>query len=333
MAVIGSADQCGAEFYDRDVDLRQLEAFVAVADELHFGRAAQRLYIGQPTLSELIKRLERELGTPLFTRTTRRVVPTEAGVELLGRAKAILEDVAGARAAVQRLVGGEAGTVRLAITPPVAPVLAPHLAAAFAREAPDVDLVIRRMWLPELQRSIPDGHADVAITCGILPDAPALINEVFCAEPLLVGLRDSHPLAGQAAVRLADLESGTLGLHTDGLFPAWTMALRQVLDANGSSPPTVELDDIDLSAGRWPAQSSVDWILTTAAIFGSVVTDPLIPLTPPTHLPYTLQWCPIRAATAAVGRFVQAALSTAVPTGWIAAEDHLGSDENRSATA
>ena len=100
------------------MDLRQLEAFVAVADELHFGRAAQRLYIGQPTLSELIKRLERELGTPLFTRTTRRVVPTEAGVELLGRAKAILEDVAGARAAVQRLVGGEAGTVRLAITPP-----------------------------------------------------------------------------------------------------------------------------------------------------------------------------------------------------------------------
>jgi DNA-binding transcriptional LysR family regulator len=317
------------------VELRQLEAFVVVADELHFGRAAQRLHLGQPTLSDLIRRLERELGAPLFTRTTRRVVVTEAGAELLGRAKDILEEVAGARAAVQRLVGGDAGTVRLAVTPPVAPVLAPHLIAAFAGEAPDVDVVVRRMWLPELRRSIPDGHADVAITCGLLPEVPGLVNEVFCAEPLLVGLRPTHRLARSGPVALSDLRDETLGLHNDELFPAWTLAQRQVLESAGLAPPTVELDDIDLSAGRWSAQADVDWILTTAAISGGVCTDPLLPVAPPTYLPYTLQWCPIRAATAAVGRFVQSVLSTGVPAGWIEQDDHLryDADEKRSATA
>ena len=98
------------------MELRQLEAFVAVATELHFGRAAERLHLAAPTLSELIRRLERELGTPLFTRTTRRVAMTSAGTELLARSKVILDEVA----AVRRVAAGEAGTVRLGITTPVA---------------------------------------------------------------------------------------------------------------------------------------------------------------------------------------------------------------------
>jgi Bacterial regulatory helix-turn-helix protein, lysR family len=84
------------------VELRQLEAFVAVATELHFGRAAERLHMAAPTLSELIRRLERELGTPLFTRTTRRVALTSAGAELLTRSKGILDEIAAADAAVRR---------------------------------------------------------------------------------------------------------------------------------------------------------------------------------------------------------------------------------------
>ena len=117
--------------YRQAVELRQLEAFVAVATELHFGRAAERLHMAAPTLSELIRRLERELGTPLFTRTTRRVAMTSAGAELLARSKVILDEVAAADAAVRRVAIGEAGTVRLRITPPVALVLAPHLIGQF----------------------------------------------------------------------------------------------------------------------------------------------------------------------------------------------------------
>ena len=83
------------------MEVRELEAFVAVAAERHFGRAATRLHLGTPSLSELVRRLERELGTPLFTRTTRRVALTSAGEELLARAETILDEVSSAKAAVQ----------------------------------------------------------------------------------------------------------------------------------------------------------------------------------------------------------------------------------------
>ena len=94
----------GRPGYGHDVELRQLEAFVAVATELHFGRAADRLHIAAPTLSDLIRRLERELGTPLFTRTPRQVAITSAGAELLTRAKVILDEVAAGIAAVKTMV-------------------------------------------------------------------------------------------------------------------------------------------------------------------------------------------------------------------------------------
>ena len=182
----------GLARYRRAVELRQLEAFVEVANELHFGRAAERMHLAAPTLSELIRRLERELGTPLFTRTTRRVALTSAGAELLARSKVILEEVAAARAAVRRVAGGEAGTVRLGITPPVAPVLAPHLIGLFAAQAPQVTVDLQRMWLPGMTDALVRDRIDVAITCGLIPAPDGTANEVFCAEPLLVGLRAEH---------------------------------------------------------------------------------------------------------------------------------------------
>jgi DNA-binding transcriptional LysR family regulator len=181
------------------------------------------------------------------------------------------------------------------------------------------------MWLPDLERAIGDvdGEIDVAITCGLVSDLPGITSEVFCAEPLVVGLRADHRLAGHDAVDLSDLSVETLGTPSDALFPAWSMALGQVLQAAGVSPPTVELADTDLSACRWSAQPEVDWILTTTAISGREMTAPLRPVAPTQLVPYTLHWCPIRAATAAVGRFVHLALSVDVPAGWVTQPDHL----------
>ena len=221
------------------MELRQLEAFVAVATELHFGRAAERLRIGQPTLSDLIRRLERELGAELLTRTTRKVSVTGAGQELLGRAKVILDEVAAASAAVRRTAHGETGTVRVAITPPVAPMLIPHLQAAAGEHLPDVTLVVQRMWLPDLTRALSEGTADVAITCARVPDAPGVVNTVFCSEPLLVGVRPEHRLANHAEVALADLAREPLGVPSESLFPAWTLAQRQALDSVDFTAPTV----------------------------------------------------------------------------------------------
>src|ERR671917_1037024 len=85
------------------VELRQLQAFVAVATQLHFGRAAEQLNIGQPTLTELVQRLERELGTPLLRRSTRPIHLTEAGSEFLLRARALLDDAAEAVTVLNRI--------------------------------------------------------------------------------------------------------------------------------------------------------------------------------------------------------------------------------------
>jgi DNA-binding transcriptional LysR family regulator len=304
------------------MELRQLEAFVAVATELHFGRAAEKLRIGQPTLSDLIRRLERELGAPLLTRTTRKVAVTGAGQELLGRAKVILDEVAAAAAAVRRTAGGETGTVRVAITPPVAPVLVPHLNGAAAEHLPDVTVSVLRMWLPDLIRAIAEGTADVAITCARLPDAPGVVNTVFCSEALLVGLRPDHHLADRVEVALGDLARDRLGVPSDTLFPAWALAQRQALDDVGFAPPAVVLDVTDLSASGWTNQVEAAWILLTASL-GTPPGTTVRPLIPALTVPYTLQWSPERAQTAAFARFVRLALTHDVPSGWRLEPGHL----------
>jgi DNA-binding transcriptional LysR family regulator len=314
------------------VELRQLEAFVAVATELHFGRAAERLHLAPPTLSELIRRLERELSTPLFTRTTRQVALTSAGTELLARSKVILEEVAAARAAVLRVAGGEAGTVRVGITPPVAPVLAPHLIGRFADQAPRVTVDLQRMWLPGLSDALVSGRIDVAITCGLIPALEGTTNEVFCAEPLLVGLRPEHRLAGRPAVALADLAHDVLGTMPADLFPAWALSQRQALETAGISPPSADLADTDLAATRWADQPGVDWVLLIGSMAAAHTRTVIIPVDPPQLVPFTLQWNPNRAHTMAVARFVHAALTAELPDGWRTLPDHLHHREERPAS-
>jgi DNA-binding transcriptional LysR family regulator len=311
------------------VELRQLEAFVAVANELHFGRAAEQLHLAAPTLSELIRRLERELGAPLFTRTTRRVALTSAGTDLLARSKVILDEIGAARAAVRRIADGEAGTVRLGITPPVAAVLAPHLIGRFAMQAPRVTVDVQRMWLPTLTEALVSDRIDVAITCGLIPAPEGTANEVFCAEPLLVGLRPEHRLAARPAVALADLVHDVLGNTPADLFPAWALSQRQALEAAGISPPSADLTDADLAATRWADQPGVDWILLIPSLAAAHTRTVVLPVEPPQLVPFTLQWNPSRAQTTAVARFVHATLTVELPDGWRTLPDHLRHREER----
>ena len=303
--------------------MRQLEAFVAVATELHFGRAAERLHIAAPTLSDLIRRLERELGTPLFTRSTRQVDLTSAGAELLTRAKVILDEAAAAKAAIRRVVGGEAGTVRLGITPPAAPVLAPHLINLFTAEAPQVTVELRRMWLPELLDAVVTGAIDVALTCGPVSEPAGIATEVFCAEPLMVGLRPGHRLASRDTIPLADLAHEVLGTAPEALFPAWALAQRQALDTAGIAPPAIELADTDLAAIRWADQPGIDWILLIPSLAAAHTQTVIRPVAPRQLVPFTLQWNPSRAHTMAVARFVHCALAADLPAGWYTQPDHL----------
>jgi DNA-binding transcriptional LysR family regulator len=315
-----------AERYRSPVELRQLEAFAAVAADLHFGRAAARLHIGQPTLSESIRRLERELGTPLFARTTRRVALTSAGEELLARTTVILDEVAAATTAVRRVADGDAGTVRIGITPPVAPVLIPHLEAAAAVALPGVDLEVRQLWLPALTAAVADASVDVAITIGLMADVPGVVSEVFCGEPLLVGLRLTHRLAGRPALGLRDLQHDVLGVPHEELFPAWALTQRQALASADVAPPTDRLDASDLAASGWTHQQGIDWVLLIGSLSSSHLETAIRPVQPAQLAPYTLQWSPDRAQTAAVAKFVHLALSAPPPPGWATLPGHLGHD-------
>lgn len=303
--------------------MRQLEAFVVLASELHFGRAADRLHMAPPSLSDLIHRLEIELGTPLFVRTTRRVAITPAGAEFLPRATSILEELKAARSAVRQVAGGESGTVRLGITPPVGPVLAPYLIEVFAVEMTKVKIELHRMWLPSLISALTSGDVDVGITCGIFPAPTGITTKVFCAERLLVGLRPGHRLAGSEAVELAQLKDEVLGMPPEALFPAWAISQRQALEGAGVTPNVVELRDTDLSAVRWLEQADVDWILLISSLaveHGRTVVRPVVPLQ---FVPFSILWNPRNAHNSAIAPFVQTSLTADPPPGWFTRPGHL----------
>lgn len=299
---------------------------MAVATELHFGRAADKLRVSQPTLSELVRRLEREIGTPLFARTTRRVALTSAGAELVDRGHAIVKDVSSAIAAVRRVANGEAETVRVGIAPNVVPVLAPHIANAQQRHAPDITLDMRRMWPPDLLQAVVGGSVDVAINCGYASDPPGVVSEVFCGECVLVALRSTHPLADRDTVGWTELAGESFGIPSASLFPEWSLAQQRVLEKAGIFPPTVELETTDVAATGWPGQSDVDWVMTGAALNGRDEEVKVLPASPTELLLYKLQWKAARTLTSAAARFVRLALTVDVPPGWTSQPGHLGFD-------
>ena len=317
--------------YSLRVEFRQLEAFVAVATELHFGRAADQLGIAQPTLSELVRRLEREIGTPLLARTTRRVALTGAGSELLEHAQAIIDSASEAILAVRRVASEEAGIVRLGVIPAVAPVLAPHVADALRRHAPDITLDVRKMWPPDLLHAVADGTVDVAINCSSVVDPPSVVGEVFCGEGVVVALRNSHRLAERESVSWADLADEPFGIPSASLFPDWSAAQRRVLDDAGICPPTVELEATDVAASDWARQSQVDWIMSSAGLIGTSEDVRVLPVSPAGLLLYKLQWNASRPQTSAAARLVQLVLTVVVPPDWVTQPGHLRFDASNSA--
>ncbi len=266
------------------------------------------------------------MGTPLLARTTRRVTLTRAGSELLERAQAIIESTAEATLAVRRVANDEAGTVRLGVIPAVSPVLAPHVAEALRRHAPDITLDVRRMWPPDLLNAVADGTVDVAINCGSVVDPPGVVGEVFCGEGAVVALRNSHRLAGRDSISWADLAHEPFGIPSASLFPDWSAAQQRVLDQAGICPPIVELETTDVAATDWSRQSQVDWIMSSVGLIGANEGVRVLPVSPTGLLSYKLQWNPSRAQTSAAARLVQLVLTVAVPPTWVTQPGHLRFD-------
>lgn len=182
------------------IELRHLRYFLAVADELHFGRAAERVHIAQPALSQQIQRLETEVGERLFHRTRREVRLSPAGAALRPYAeRAVSEAAAGAEAA-RRAAAGEVGHLRIGFIEAAASTVVPRAVRAFRQQRPDVGLTLRELGVGVQLEDLRRGRIDVAIVRPPV-DGENLALEQIADEGLVAAVPSAHHLAGRTRVR------------------------------------------------------------------------------------------------------------------------------------
>lgn len=198
-----------------DLKLKDLRYLVAVADERHFGRAARRSFVSQPTLSAQLRKLEEYLGVKLIERQPRRVALTEAGQQVVERARRILQDtdeiVKHARHASDPL----SGTLKVAWIPTIGPYLLPRVAPQLRKALPRLKLLLFEHQTAVLLERLHKGAIDLGILA--LPvDRDGLESRVLFEEPFAVALNSAHPLAKRKTLKPADLDGETLLLLEDG---------------------------------------------------------------------------------------------------------------------
>jgi LysR family hydrogen peroxide-inducible transcriptional activator len=188
------------------MEIHQLRYFVAVADEGNFSRAAAKVRVAQPSLSQQIRKLEAEVGQPLFDRLPRSVVLTEAGRCFIDYARQILASIGDARRCVDELKSEVAGELAVGAIPTIAPYVLPELVVTFQKHYPEVTLEIVEDVTEGITRRVEAGELDVALasTC---QQSPTLRRESLGSEPLLALVPERHPLAKKTLVTLDDLKS------------------------------------------------------------------------------------------------------------------------------
>jgi DNA-binding transcriptional LysR family regulator len=199
-----------------DADLRDLRYFVAVAEERHFGRAAARLHMAQPPLSQQIRHLEGELGVQLLRRTTRRVELTDAGEAYLVRAKQIITAVSSAAGEAQRVAAGLQGRLVIGCVGSATYSLLPQLVRTLREELPDVEVSVQgEMLAPDQVSALIAGRIDLGLLRPPV-DEDELRIEVLRADRLIVALPDEHHLAKRHRLRLTDLAHEDFVIHAGG---------------------------------------------------------------------------------------------------------------------
>ena len=198
-----------------DIKLKDLRYLVAVADERHFGRAADKCFVSQPTLSAQLKKLEQYLGVQLIERAPQHIRLTEAGEQIVARARRILEDsdavVTLARAHRDPL----AGVLRIALLPTIGPYLLPRVSQLIRKALPRLELRLYEYQTAPMLEKLQLGEIDMGVLA--LPvDTEGLDCRELYAEPFIVAVPDHHRLAKRDTVRVEDLQGEPLLLLEDG---------------------------------------------------------------------------------------------------------------------
>ena len=303
---------------DAPIELRQLRYFVAVAEELHFGRAAERLHMSQSPLSRAIRELERDLGVVLFVRTTRRVELTAAGSVLLERARRALVEIDGAIAEVQRSLRLDETVLRLGYGP-FGGDAAARVVEALGAERPELSVRLEQEATPESLRRVGAGELAAAVVL----ESPAVARrhgvrvDTLKDEPLLAALPRSHRYASEPAIPIGEFVAEPVLLPRElpgQMFNAW---LRSVIRAHGfelertvaiaSAPWDRRLPPV--ASGEAVAVMVTDWAREPGTALVGVPFDP--PLIFPTDL--ISRW----PATEEVEALVQTALQVRDSQGWL----------------
>jgi DNA-binding transcriptional LysR family regulator len=225
-------------------ELRQLEAFVAVAEELHFGRAASRLHIAQPALSQQILRLEATLGADLLVRQRRRTALSETGRLFLVEARRTLHQARVAQTVAERAQRGELGRLRIGYTPTASSQQFLHVLGEFQRAVPEVDLSLSELPIGSIATPLRDDLVDVAFVvtlgqfdCAWLGDDIEL-RQLSC-EAFVAAVPAGHRLADRAEIDVADLTDETFAFLARDLCPHWFEMAMGVCRTAGFTPRLV----------------------------------------------------------------------------------------------
>jgi DNA-binding transcriptional LysR family regulator len=221
------------------IELRHLHYFIAVAEELHFSRAAERLHISQPPLSQQIQSLEAELGVKLFERTKRQVHLTEAGNVFLDRSYRVLAQLEQAIAVIQQIGRGEVGRLAIGFVDSAMYTLLPEILRSFREQFPAVELRLHELTTAQQIQALYDKQIDVGIVRSAISE-PGLSGSCFLPESLVLALPENHPLSAQTQVSLSTLADESFILFPAKLGPVFYEQMMTLCQQAGFRPKVAQ---------------------------------------------------------------------------------------------
>jgi DNA-binding transcriptional LysR family regulator len=221
------------------MDLRHFRYFAAVAEELHFGRAAARVRVAQPALSRQIRDLEAELGLPLLERDRRRVALTAAGAVFLTEIRRVLGQVDRAVEIARRAARGEHGSLGIGYVPAVAYSALPDIVRAFRRRLPDVEIQLHEMSPVQQVEALLAEQVDAGFLRGPINE-PALAADIVLEEALVAALPSGHPLGARKRLGLTMLAKEPFVLPARSRGPGFHDQILAMCRTAGFSPRVVQ---------------------------------------------------------------------------------------------
>jgi len=244
------------------MELRHLRYFVAVGEEQHFGRAAERLHVAQPALSRQMQDLERELGFLLFDRLPRGVRLNAAGKLFLSDARRILQDVNEAKLRAERIAHGKAGTLRIAIATAVSwHGLVQDSFREFRHRQPDVELELHHLLSVDQVEPIVSGRLDAGFAASVTPWHKDLAHWEFAQDRMVLAVPKDHPLTKRKTIRLRDLRTMPFVWFPRWVNPVFYDRMRQACARGGLSAPRIvqEAPDRDTNLGLVLCRIGISW--------------------------------------------------------------------------